>query len=582
MNQDWPTLPMLPEGQGSQPTGLRPSVPRPSQPLLSQPRLSQPRLSQPLVSGALRSRRQAEAAQQAQSELSVLTEQLLDLPERLQEAGLAREKARQMQEAMEAFVELAALAWAGMADGNFTEVAATPVYRQRAVAVTRRVSRLQQDAASATPLPEGDWSQPTPPRLGVETKTTHRPLLWRLRTRIAQEALFAWRQGLHSGDGNSFNVPTLGLALEDLRAAVGFTGMPTPWIVFWRALVFLAIFVGGLIAATTVGVAASGFVVGLGAPAGTLAVAAVALTAVWGYAVALLMTTRVSLRFVVGATRWRLVEAESHVSQGLLAGWHAIVGTLALLGSLGTIGYAGWRFAQTLQPGGALVNAPTLVDLLRRVLGEPLMILAGATGVVLALPILVALPALLIYQGMLAREMARGTPRPPQQRRVVLGSALPVLTFWTLVGLAGVLALARAIPALMQSFVVTQYGQISPVAPLAGGIVVALYLAAVGIPFAVGTRRWRLAKLNDLAAQRRDLSARLAALAPDPALADDVTTAQYDVARLQYLRLQEDDINRIAPTPERPAALVLAFVIIALVALLLDNGLAWALRTFTW
>jgi hypothetical protein len=409
MNPDWPTLPMLPEGQGSQPTGMRPSVPRPSQPRLSQPIVSQSRLSQPLVSGALRSRRQAEAAQQAQSELSVLTEQLLDLPERLVEARLAREKARQLQEAMEAFVELAALAWAGMAESNFTEVAATPVYRQRAVAVTRRVSRLQQDAASVTPLPESDWSQPTPPRLGVEPPAPRRLLLWGMRTRIYQEALFAWRQGLHSGDGNSFNVATLGLALEDLRAAVGFTGMATTWIVFWRVLVFLAIFVGGLIAATTVGVAASGFVVGLGAPTGALAVAAVALTAVWGYAVALLMTTRVSLRFVIGAARWRLVEAESHVSQGILAGWHAIVGTLALLGSLATVGYAGWLFAKTLQPGGALVNATSLADLLRHALGVPLVILAGATGIVIALPLLVALPALLIYQSMLAREMARGT-----------------------------------------------------------------------------------------------------------------------------------------------------------------------------
>lgn len=572
MNQDWPTLPMLPEGQGSHPTGMQPSVPRPSQ----------PRLSQPLVSGALRSRRQAEAAQQAQSELSVLTEQLLDLPDRLVTANMAQEKARQLQEAMEAFVELAALAWAGMAEGNFTEVAATPVYRQRAVAVTRRVSRLQQDAASITPSPESDWSQPVPAKPGAEAPSARRPLLWKLRIRIYQEALLAWRQGLHSGDGNGFNVPTLGLALEDLRAAVGYAGMSTTWIVFWRALVFLAIFFSGLIAATTVGVAASSFVVGSGAPTGSLAVAAVALTAVWGYAVAMLMTTRVSLRFVMGATRWRLVEAESHVSQGLLAGWRGIVGTLALLGSLGTIGYAGWLFTKTVQPGGALVDAPSLADLLRHALGVPLVILAGALGVVVALPLLVSLPALLVYQSMLARELARGTQRPPHLRKVVLGSALPVLAFWMLVGLTGVLAVAHALPSLTQPFVVTDFGQISLVAPLALGIVVVLYLAAVGIPFAVGTRRWRVARLTDLGAQKRDLTARLAALAPDPALADDVTTAQYDVARLQYLRLQEDEINRVRPIPERFSALLLAFVIIALVALLLDNGLAWALRTFSW
>jgi hypothetical protein len=576
MSQDHPLPPGGPLGPGSQPNPLERG---------SLSRLSQPsaRLSQPIAAtGGLRSRRQAEAAQQAQSELNVLTEQLLDLPERLRAAGLAGTKGQQLHEALEAFTELAALAWAGLAEGNFAEVAATPIYRQRAVAATRRVSRLQQEAASSRPLTESDWELPAPEARPTGGASMRVAPLWRFRTRLYAEALSAWRQSLKAGDGGGPAVFSLGSALEDLRAAVGFAGMSTAHIVFFRLLTFLAVFIGGFIAATTVGVAASAFVLGLDAPAATLGIVAGALTLTWAYATTLLITGRISLRFVMGAVRWRLIEAESSISQGLLTGWHWIATTLGMLAGLGTVGYAGWLFARTFQPGGALSNPTGLTEILRQVAGVPLVILAGTVGVLLALPLLVALPALVIYQGMLGRELARGAARPPQMRRVALGGALPVLAFLTLLGLAGLLAAARYVPTLTQPLLVTRYGQVTPLAPAAFGIIVLLYLLAVAFPYAAGTRRWRQARLDEVQAQKRDVSARLDRLAPEPALADDVPTVQYDVARLQYLKLQEEDFSRARAWPYSVAATLFAFVVTVGAALVLDNGFTWAVRTLRW
>jgi len=83
-------------------------------------------------------------------------------------------------------------------------------------------------------------------------------------------------------------------------------------------------------------------------------------------------------------------------------------------------------------------------------------------------------------------------------------------------------------------------------------------------------------------AQKRDLSTRLDKLPQEPALADEVTTVQYDVARLQYLKLQEEEFRRARGVPYSPLSFVVAFVILAATMLLLDNVLANAPHWFHW
>lgn len=111
MESDWPLLSPTPSG------GI-PAPPPPDQAaLVGRQRLSAPlSLSNPLMTTSqLRERQRSDAMQQAVSELSVLTEQLLELPARLKEASLAILRNHQYVEAVEAFADLAEAAWQGMA-----------------------------------------------------------------------------------------------------------------------------------------------------------------------------------------------------------------------------------------------------------------------------------------------------------------------------------------------------------------------------------------------------------------------------------------------------------------------------------
>lgn len=587
--KDWAPLPPRLLGSNQGPLG-QPSNPRLSQPMAraSQPipRTSQPRLSQPIRSNplsptaALRARRQVESAQQATSELSVLTEQLIELPDRLRQAGLAGEKSRQLQEAMEAFTELAALAWSGMAEGQLNEIAAQPLYRQRAVAATRRVSRLQQDTANSRPIDEPDLERPTQTALAGSSK---RPgPLWRFRTRLYLEALTQWRAAMPAERDSPPAPVALGTALEEVRAAVGFAGMRTTQILLVRLLTWLAVVLGGLVAAIAIGVATSTLTLGLFGVASTLTVVALLLTAIWGYLLGLLMVGRVSIRFVIGAVRWRLIELERHTSLGLLMGWNGVVAVLGTLAALGTLGSAGWLVHFAFLPGGVLHTITDLQSTVRQASGQPLQLVVGAVGILLALPVVLALPSLLIYQGMLARELAYRGPRTPPVRRVALGTALPLLAFHTLLALTAVLVVVHAVPPLTHPFFALQFFQISYVAPLMALTILVLFMVAIAVPYRNGVRHWRGARLGTVQAQKNELAAKLDQLGAEPNLAEEVTAVQYDVARLQFLRLQEEDLSKIPGTAFGRWEQIAALLLVLLTAILADSGLAWVARLFVW
>ena len=577
---------MPPQLPGSNPGPMGPpSYPRISQP---QPRPLPPplRLSQPLTSnplsptGALRARRQTEAGQQATSELSVLTEQLLELPMRLRQAGLAAQKGRQLQEAMEAFTELAALAWSGLADGQLNEIAAQPLYRQRAVAATRRVSRLQQDTATSHPINEGTWDTPT--LVALDRSVNRTGPLWRFRTRLYHIALTTWRTALTTERAGAASAANVGTALEDLRAAVGFAGMGTAHIILWRLLIFFATFFSGLIAAVAIGVAASTLTLGLWSTAGTLTTVAVLMTLLWSYLLGFLIIGRTNARFIMGAVRWRLIERERHTSQGLLAGWNWVTTILALAAAIGTLGGAAWFIHQTLLPGGALSTFTDLPSTLQHATGLPLRIVVSAVGILLALPILVALPSLLIYQGMLGRELAKNSARAPQVRRTALGTALPLFAFHTLLVLTVVLAVVHQVAPLTQPLASWQRFQISWVTPFVAVTILLVYVVTIATPYRNGVRQWRQARLGGIQTQKRELSAKLDRLTDGSNMTEEVTTVQYDVARLQYLKLQEDEFGKASSTAFGVWEQIGALMIVLITALLVDNGLAWATQYFIW
>ncbi|MBA3826266.1 MAG: hypothetical protein H0X24_20495 [Ktedonobacterales bacterium] len=559
MSSDWPMPPLLPAPGGS-----------------NQRSQSLPRRSTPLSpTGALRARQRMDAATQATSELSVLTEQLLDLPARLLRVNLAAAKAQQLHEAMEAFAELAALAYMGMADSQLHEVASSALYRQRAVAASRRISRLQQEAAISRPLPDPltDLAQAVKGQ-----NPSRRAPLWRLRIRLYHEALNTWRAALGADQGGASALPAYGRALEQLRAAVGYAGIPTALAVIMRIFIFLALLISGLITAVTVGAAASSLTLGQGATALHLSSTASAFVGIWGLAYAWTTAGRLNLRTVMGATRWRLVERERATALGLLSGWAWFAASLGLVGVVSAVGYAGWLFAGTLAPHGALAGTHDLASALRLGAGQPLDLLAALAGVVLVLPLLFALPFVLVYQGMHGREMARGSARLPQARRVAASFALPLLACPTLIVLSGALASVPRLPALAHPFVACGPLRLSWIAALVAGSVVLPYLVALVVPFNLGIRRWRGARLRDAQAQQQDLSAKLERLAPEPDLGADVTGVQYDVARLQYLRLHTEELRRERATPFAAGEGIAAFIILVVVAVLADSGLALAMQ----
>jgi hypothetical protein len=195
-------------------------------------------------------------------------------------------------------------------------------------------------------------------------------------------------------------------------------------------------------------------------------------------------------------------------------------------------------------------------------------------GIALALPFLIGLPASLAYQGMLGRDLARPA-RVPLARQAMLAPALQTLTLHSFLVLAAGVVLLRlehiALPAL------TTYGplQVSAVAIGAAVVLLLLFLLAIALPYRSGLTIWRAARLDALAQQQADLAARLERFAPEPANDQDIAAIQYDVARLQYLTLQEQSVRRERRWPFGLRDQFFALVIVLIASLLLENGLLY-------
>ena len=567
MGSEWSMPPLMPEqGSGAYPTPATVDVPA----LPSSDTQIHQRLSRPMsVTSALRAHQRAESAQQAISELSVLTEQLLELPERLARTNLARQYATQLHEAMEAFAELARLAWDGLATEKLDEIATTPAYRQRAVAATRRVSRLQQEAAATRPVTDEGLALDlrAPKRVGP---------LWNRRVRLYTNALSLWRVGLGVSRGVAPHLPTLGMALEELRAAVGLAGMSSFTLVMQRAITLPGIVLGGVIAAFYVSAAACAITLRLLPYANVLTVVALVLMLLWSYSFWLSSVSTLSLWKIMGVVRWRLSEMERDAGLGLLNGWRWFATIVVFLASLGSIAGAGWLLRDEIAPQSALRQVRDLTDVLH-LLGSPpvLPTLIVLTTVLLLVPIVVALPATLTYQGLLTRDMAANAGYLPVTRRATLFPALHTLSFHLLL----VLALAAG-PLVVggipwQPFVATAQMRISPFAFVVAAVIIAAYLFLIEVPFRLGSMRWRRSKLAGIATQKRELGTKLNHLGPEPMVVDDVSTMQYDVARLQYLRLQEDDVRRESAAPYGAPEEFAALVIALLTGILAENALFW-------
>lgn len=527
-----------------------------------------PRASRPFsATGELRVSHRAEA----QLEMTVLTEQLLALPDRLRQAGLGRKSMHQLQDAMEAFTELAALAWQGQAEDRFDDAIAQPIYRQRAVAASKRVNRLQQAVTSqdeiSMPMPVATslaLRQPAPQ--GVE-------LFWNARVRRYKDGLTYLRAALQTGQHGLPDGATLGKAVETLRLAAGYGGLHPLLLSSLRVATFLALVVGGIITATLIAASASAFTLQHSALGTSFAVVAVALIFVFGAGLLTLGANRQVLVDYLGLARWRLYEREHATSLGVLTGWNWFAALAALFGSLGLIGGAGWLLVGATHQGRDLIGVQDAQHSLAILTGPVLAIPVGLVGLLLALPVLVTLPATIVYQVMLARDLSVNQARLPVARRIALRPALRLLTWHLTLAVPLTLGIASQFPLLHIPLFAAQGVAVTGRALVLVGVIVILYLAAVALPLRMGIAAWQRGKGNDLQRRMEIVADKITHMMPPSETFMEFSPMQSEMQWMIFLRGQLADLRQVRRTVASFAEQAGALVIILVVAVLADNGL---------
>ncbi|MGH2516200.1 MAG: hypothetical protein ACRDHP_11145, partial [Ktedonobacterales bacterium] len=164
------SLPIQPPSRPAQPMGM------PLDAANAAPR-------QPTLTQQMRAIQPPDVARQAMSELGVLARELATLPEELAAAGLSRTSAPSYFEATRIYLGLARQAWESVAEERLEQSGAEPEYRQRAIAVARRVSQLQQECRTINATPEF----PLPRRT---------PLFWDRRVGLVRKGLLAFQDRL--------------------------------------------------------------------------------------------------------------------------------------------------------------------------------------------------------------------------------------------------------------------------------------------------------------------------------------------------------------------------------------------------
>ncbi len=514
----------------------------------------------PTPSGVLRVRQRVETEQSVLSELNVFNEQLIAVPDRLKERGIARDQSAAYYDVVEAYAYLTTSAWHGFAEDRLDKIAREPDYRQMAVAVSRRISHLQQEAA--TP-----WPDESPPE--------HLPrpgLLWRTRVGLVRAALVRWRAGLRAG--TSADIMALGTAHNALNAAIGIIGMSDASLLLQRVLMVACLSIAGLMTAVLMLAATTSLLLGQHS---TVLIPVAGAALVWWLAEWMLAVGPAQLWRFAGAARWRLESHAATVGALFLAIWRWFW-SLLTLGSFGLL-----ITVAVMSPAGRLLlSAHGIRERIALLAGPIMPTVLALLGVTLLAPLWVHLPALIIEQLGLARQMASNLQRLPAARTIEAGSALRPLIWLTAIALGLVLSFLQSQggwpgTAVHAGQLITLFniGQlpITPLAPATALIIIVLYLGAVEIPHRIGVERWRQHRLRQLAEQKHNVTQRLERLATTPNAAGDIPAVQYDVARLQFLQLQERDILKARGGPFRPSVVFVALIIVLAVACGLDIAL---------
>lgn len=524
----------------------------------------------PTLTQQMRAIQPPDVARQAMSELGVLARELATLPEELESAGLARTHQQSYFEAAQAYLGLARQAWESVAEERLEQSGAEPEYRQRAIAVARRVSQLQQECRTA----QGNESFQLPRRT---------PAGWRRRVTLIRTGLLAWQERLSTTPSPL----DMGRGLFRLRGYLGLARAGS------LELALLGLLTGG----TLVLVALLGFGILLLAIAslfsGSASVAAMLGLAVLGIALVeallALLTVRgpAPLELLLGASIYSPSRSTRNGRNGgpllatLLRVWWLLTGVIALLVLLVGLATGGALIGEQLPLAGpqGVIEALALAGSVLAVVVAP----AAASGV--AGLVILSLPVLLVTLVRCGAEVAESPAWVPVARRYVLDPALAVLATVTCIATAAVWSLTTAAgwegSALFTLHLGGYQGALTASAVALFLALVLPYLLFLEGPYRLGMRRWRRAWLSDLAARRADVEShirRLSVADPQSGTQDtseeNLRAMQYDLVLLQFYQSKIEEAQHTSRAPFRLPAYLLAFVIAAAGALLLNSASA--------
>ena len=525
----------------------------------------------PTLTRQMRTMQPPDVARQAMSELGVLASELHALPDALAEAGLARTHLRAYLEAIQDYLDLCRYAWEAVAEEQLEQVGAEAEYRQRAVAVARRIQRLKQDSTQATA-----GGQARPPRL--------LPFLWRRRVHLVRQGLSVWRKQLEPVP----NPLLMGRALFALQGYVGLASAGGLELVLLDLLLSTTLALLGLL---TIGavflLVASMFGGGTAHQTATDAVIAATAAISWTVVLVFGVLSPLPLGQLMGASVFVPARAAclgwhgSQVVAALLRVWWLAIGSVGMLLVPVALVLGGVALAQ-YEP----LRAPTTVLDVIAVAGVVLYVtLLLAAVVAAAALLLLALPFVVAALARFVRELAGNVHWVPAARRYVLPSVLAVVIFVTVLLLAATWYVGTALAwehiALVQVDIAFVHGTLT-LRGLAFMVVVALpYLLLFDLPYRIGIGRWRTQRLADLEARRLDLESQVRRLATLPATEELLRAMQYDLVLLQFYRGQIDEARATSTAPYRVEGRALTVVISIVGALILDSGGGVVFRLLT-
>jgi hypothetical protein len=521
----------------------------------------------PSLTQQMRMMQPPDVARQAMSELGVLARELATLPELLEVSGLARTHSRSYFDATQAYLGLARQAWESVAEERLEQSGAEPEYRQRAIAVARRVGQMQQESRAVTENPDFQLPRKT-------------PFLWMRRVVLVRAGLRAWQERL----APTPDLREMGRGLFLLRGYLSLAGGGRFELMLLDLMTSGALVLVGLLGVSLLLLLGATLATGSALTATGLFVATLATVLAWVLVLVFTLKGPVPLGTLLGASVFSPGHSTRHGRNGsplvtaLLRTWWLLIGVVSALALLAALALGG-ALAAVREPFPAVSDPAQALSLAGSLLA---LTIAPAAAVSVAALLLLALPVTVITLVRFAAELAGGPAWVPAARRHALSPALLLLAPATSVLVIGAWLSATALGWERFMVVALNIGPVHTTLTLRAValflVLVLPYLLLLDLPYRIGIGRWRRAWRSDLATRRADVEShvrRLSVADPRSGAQDtseeNLRAMQYDLVLLQFYRDKIEEAHRASGAPFALSGSLVALAVAVVGALLLDS-----------